>query len=124
MKKYLILLGLVFGLGCGEKPDESVPIDVLSIQEMTEIMVDVQLIEGGIVIRKYNKTQRKGQIADYYKSLYHKHKISKETFENSLKYYTDHPDKLEEIYDGMLERLSKLEAEVQNEKPDTSSQVK
>ncbi len=124
MKKYLILLGLAFGLGCGEKPDESVPIDVLSIQEMTEIMVDVQLIEGGIVIRKYNKTQRKGQITDYYKSLYHKHKVSKETFEHSLKYYTDHPDKLEEIYDGMLERLSKLEAEVQNEKPDTSSQVK
>ena len=124
MKKYLILVVLSLGFGCGEKPVESVPIDVLSIQEMTAIMVDVQLIEGGIVIRKYNKTQRKGQITDYYKSLYHKHKVSKETFKNSLNYYTDHPDKLEEIYDGMLERLSKLEAEVQNEKPDTSSQVK
>ena len=113
-----------FSLGCSEKPAEPIPGDVLRIEKMTDIMLDVQLIEGGIVIRKYNKTQRKGQIIDYYKSLYHKHKISKETFENSLKYYTDHPDKLEKIYDGMLERLSKLEAEVQNEKPDTSAAAK
>ena len=124
MKKYLILIAVCLGLGCSEKSGEPIPGDVLPIEKMTDIMLDVQLIEGGIVIRKYNKTQREGQIADYYKSLYYKHKVSKDAFESSLKYYTDHPDKLEKIYDGMLERLSQLEAEVQNEKPDSSAAAK
>jgi len=124
MKKYLMSIVVCLSLGCSEEPAEQIPGDVLPIEKMTDIMLDVQLIEGGIVIRKYNKMQRKEQISDYYKSLYHKHKVSKETFESSLKYYTDHPDKLETIYDGMLERLSQLEAEVQNEKPDSSASAK
>ena len=112
---------MLLGLGCSEKPDTPIPKGVLSIEKMTEIMVDVQLIEAGIVIRKYNKTQRKEQIMDYYRSLYLKHNTDKQTFENSLKFYTDNPDKLELIYDRILEKLSKLEAEVENEKVDTST---
>ena len=121
MKKFLIVWVLAGCWACSEKSVEAIPDDVLPIEKMTAIMVDVQLIEGGIVIRKYNKTQRKDQITDYYKSLYFKHEISKEIFDYSLKYYTDHPGKLEEIYERMLEKLSELEAEVENEKSDTSS---
>ena len=81
-------------------------------------MVDIQLIEGGIVIRKYGRSQHVDQIKEVYKALYTKHDIGKKEFDLSMKYYTDHPDRLEEVYDGMLEKLSKLEAEVSNEKPE------
>jgi len=121
MKKYLILSLVVLSLGCGEQPQNALPEGVLSIDKMTAIMVDVQLIEAGIVVRKYNRTQRKDQITDYYRALFNKHEVSKQTFDLSLQFYTDHPDQLEEIYEGLMERLSELQAEIANEKVDTSA---
>jgi len=121
MKKYLILFIVSLFMACAEEPIEVIPIDVFSIEKMTAVMVDIQLIEGGIVIRKYNKTQRQGEIVEYYKALFEKHQISREEFDYSFKYYTDHPEKLEEVYEKMLEKLSELEAEVGNEKVDTSA---
>ena len=108
-------------MSCSEQPVEKLPKGVIPMDKMTAIMVDIQLIEAGIVVRKYNRTQRKNQITDYYLALYHKHDISKETFDLSLQYYTDHPGQLEEIYESMMEKLSELEAKVENEKVDTSA---
>lgn len=120
MKKYLNLFVLTLFLGCAEKEIEPIPADVFSIEKMTNIMVDIQLIEGGIVIRKYSKTRHADRIEKVYKALYKKHEISQEEFELSMRFYTDHPDKLEEVYDGMLEKLSELEAKVANDKPDSA----
>ena len=121
MKKYLILFLVTWSIGCSEQPVEKTPKGVLPIDKMTAVMIDIQLIEAGIVVRKYNRTQRKDQITDYYRALYHKHKITKETFDLSLQYYTDHPGQLEEIYESMMEKLSELEAKAENEKADTSA---
>jgi len=92
---------------------------VFSIEKMTDVMMDIQLIEGGIVIRRYGKTVHADRIVEVYKALFKKHGISKKDLDFSMGYYTDHPDRLEEVYDRMLQKLSKLEAEVANEKPDS-----
>lgn len=118
MKKYFILFILAGLLGCAQKPEEPIPASVLSIEKMTHIMVDIQLVEGGLVIKKHNKSQQRDRIKDVYKALFDKHSTTKEKFTQSLRYYTDHPGKLENIYEGMLENLSELEAEVATEKPE------
>lgn len=119
MKKYLILFVLALSAGCIEKEVEPIPSSVFSIERMTDIMVDIQLIEGGIVIRRYGKTVHADRIVEVYKALFKKHGINKQDLDFSMHYYTDHPKRLEEVYDRILERLSELEAEVANEKPDS-----
>ena len=118
MKKYLIPFALSILLSCAEKETKPIPDHIYSIEKMTAIMMDLQIIEGGIVIRQYNKTQQRERISKVYRAMYNKHGITQDEFDLSLKYYTDNPDKLEEVYDRVLEKLSELDAKVANEKPD------
>ena len=118
MKKYLIPFALSILLSCAEKEVEPIPDHIYSIEKMTAIMMDMQIIEGGIVIRQYNKTQHHERISKVYRAMYNKHGITKDELDLSMRYYTDNPDKLEEVYDRVLERLSELDAKVANEKPD------
>jgi len=115
MKKIFIPLIFPLFVSCSHPADE-IPSNILSVKQMTSIMVDVQLIEGGVVIMKYNKDKDRKEIVNYYRLLYEVHQIDKPLFDKSLKYYCERPDLFVEIYDGVIIQLSEIQAEVENKK--------
>lgn len=118
MKKYLILFLMIVTASCSEEVVvETIPADVLSKQAMVELLVDIQLIEGGIIIRKLKGKEFDKEINVYYQIAFKKHGLTKKTFEYNMRYYTDHLEKLEEIYDEVINELSKLQAESETQKP-------
>lgn len=115
MKKIIILLFFPLIVSCNQAKEE-VPNNILSVEQMTAIMVDIQLIEGGVAIMKFNKDKNREEIIKYYGSLYKAHEIDKPLFDKSLEYYCKRPELFVDIYDGVINKLSEIQAEVENKK--------
>ena len=99
---------LVLFFSCKETP-KPLPSGILDNTKMTEVMVDVQLLEGLIAVR----TIEEEQINFYYNATFEKHGIDKNTFDLNINYYIEHPAELEVIYQDVITELSKKQATVQ-----------
>ena len=99
-------------LACGENTGK-LPPDILSSNQMIEVMVDLQLIEGLIAVRDTEAEE----VGAYYKSIFDKHQINREILDKSIQYYSEHPEILEMIYQEVITELSKKQAKVENETP-------
>jgi len=114
MKKIATFLLLPLIIACSQKSHD-IPNDILSIDKMTSIMVDIQLIEGSLSIMKYSKDKDQKEIINYYRLLYETHNINKPLFDKSLKYYCDRPELFVDIYEGVIIQLTELQAETETE---------
>ena len=114
MKKNLIAVILLTLFACNEEV-EIIPDNVFSREKMVSVMVDVQLVEAALSVNQLKGDEAKKAAVNYYDSVMKQHNISKKKFDTSFKYYAEHPGLMEEIYDEMLNELSKRQAEVENE---------
>ena len=107
LKYFLVVFFLVLVAACKRV---SVPSDVLPPDEMGKVLVDLQLAEAEIST-KTNPEAVRTTSSDLYKYLYTKHHTDSITLVRSFDYYTDHADMLDEIYQGVIEDLSQMQAE-------------
>ncbi|MGE0635501.1 MAG: DUF4296 domain-containing protein [Bacteroidia bacterium] len=111
MKK-LILMSFVFLVfACKQKGVET-PGHILEKEQLVDVQVDLYLVEAA-----HNMNVLKPDSADTeYKMLFEtvmkKHNITREDYESSLRYYAIDNESLNEIYDSVLVKLTKLENEV------------
>lgn len=108
------LPGLALLAACSAEPveTEKIPEDILSPQKMEVILTDVHLVEGARA-----GDQLLGdtlELKDYFTKIYVVHGVSKEELTKSLEYYSARPGQLSAILDGVIQRLSRLESEVDN----------
>lgn len=101
---------------CSDPEHVDIPKDVLPKEKMAEVMVDVHLLEAtvNLTVTATDKAafNEKGDQIDVYK----KHNTTRQQYEESYAFYTRHPDLLGEIYQEVLNELSKMQAEVMNGK--------
>ncbi|MBI5541329.1 MAG: DUF4296 domain-containing protein [Bacteroidia bacterium] len=93
---------------------EKIPDTVLSKNKMAALMVDVQLMEAAM-----NTNIMKTEFSPATPpntNILKKHGISKKQFDESFEYYAQHPELFAEIYQLVLDDLSKMQAEVMNKK--------
>ncbi len=104
--KYLVFIAL-FLSACNSTIERyPEPQNLLSEEEMVEIMTDLMKTESYIQNRdlsvsKYYKTMIKSGQA-----IFKQHNISESQFEESLKYYGSRQQKMEHIYDEVLNNLN------------------
>ncbi len=115
MKKNSIAIILLTLFACNDRV-VSIPDNVLSREKMTSVMVDVQLVEAALSVNQLKGDDAKKTAINYYDSVLKQHNISREEFDVSFKYYAEHPGLLEQIYEDVLNELSKKQAEVGNER--------
>lgn len=109
MKKILFFISAAFIIfSCMEK-EISIPENILKQKEMSSLLTDIHIaqsaINNKIVIDSVNYS-----FNDYLNYILKQHKIKKEDFLSSLKFYSEHPDILQEVYDSVLISLSRMEA--------------
>lgn len=94
-------------IGCTE--EKKSPIDetskVLTVEKFTDLMTDVQLLEGHLNTNRVNQVFIMDSAKNYYKEVFNQHNISLEDYKLNLKYYTARPNILGEVYKKIEERL-------------------
>lgn len=108
--KYFIVFLVVFS-SCkpSVQDDVAVPDYVIPEDSLVSFLTDAYLGEGASGINVRNA------IGEKYDSVYlfnpfKEHHISRQRFDTSIAFYSQHPKKLKVIYDQVLDQLSKLQA--------------
>ena len=115
MKLKLLLIIMVPVLfSCGT---DNPPKGILSKEKMIPILLDQHFTEPLYNQRFSIGIPDSNAIEDLYLSVLKKHNVSRRTFEKSVFYYGQHPEKYKEIYDVVLDRLNEMDVKVQQENP-------
>ena len=76
---------------------------MISKDLFTNILWEIHLVESEFQLNKINNTERyKNKLASDYQEIFSEYNISKSDFENTLQYYSEKPDLLENIYENLL----------------------
>ena len=113
----LLAIFMIFLLlfSCTEKEQPITPENVLKQEKMVAIMVDIHLLEGAFHLNLLPPdTTGENKIISRYGHIFSKHATTRKQYNESLKYYMQHPELLNKIYDNILTELSKKEAELTN----------
>ena len=110
-KKILLALSLsLLLISCGQKIDEKVPPGVLSEEKMTEILVQKHVQEAAYNLNKTNEQLLNFAESHRMSTVLAAMNVSREDFETSLKYFAEHPQKLNRIYDEVINELNRMQA--------------
>ena len=88
--------------------------DIVSEEKMTEIIIDLNLIDGAIKANRHNIDSIKTNA--FFESVLEKHKLSEELLDKNLKYYTQRPEEMELIYEKAIAKMTEEQAKL-NEHP-------
>jgi len=101
---FFILVCLLYSCS---NTEGGIPENILSETEFENILAEIHLSEAAFELNKTENMENvKATLANNYTSIYSEYKISAVDFKNTLNYYSQHPEKLEEIYSNVLERLN------------------
>lgn len=116
MFKFIISVTLFsfFLFSCSEKKESKTPENILSEEKMSAILIDMNLLEASISLSFIQEGESADNVPQF--DVYKKHNITKKEFDESFKYYSSKPEKLDKIYERVLNELNKMQAEAQNNK--------
>ena len=118
MKKLILFFTIVIAFNSCYNVNESVPVtpeNLISKAKLIDILTDIQLVEAGFSISENRNSKYKLKPA-YYDFVLSTHDISLLQLKENINYYQAYPKTMEEIYDGVLANLSKIQSQVLLEK--------
>ena len=109
MNRLFVAIFFCFFLtACSQKG--AVPKNVLSPHKMEAVLWDALMADetAEYYIQKDSSINALTKHADLYEQVYQIHKISKEEFKRSLRFYESHPKLLKPIFDSLQKRTEKV----------------
>lgn len=101
---------------CSEEKKAGIPSHILPKQKMADVMLEVHLLEAAMSLNTYRTDMVTNGNPTPTFDVFDKNKITKDQYNKSFEYYAQHPELLNEVYQLVLENLSKMQAEVMNKK--------
>ena len=116
MQKITLIIACLLFFSCSEKKAVIIPENILPKQKMAEVMVDINLLEATMSLNITNKDKVSvgNPTPDF--NVLKKNNISKKQYDESFYFYSQKPDLLNEVYQIVLDDLSKMQAQVVNKK--------
>lgn len=114
LKKIAPLFFCLLFLACSSPESLKIPSTVLSKEKMAALMLDIQLMEATM-----NTSIMKTEFlsaAPPNTNILKKNGVSKKQYDESFEFYANHPELFAEIYQIVLNDLSKMQAEVMNKR--------
>ena len=109
-----LIFALLFA-GCISK-EVDIPEGILTQETMVMVMVDLQLVNALSQKRFTKDPKSPGTTLANYQQVFDKHHLTRESFQESLDFYKEHPPLLIEIYDEMLNEFSERQAGLKQER--------
>lgn len=88
----------------------SKPKNLLSREQMAEIIVDMHIAEAGLNASNLSLDSLSGMSAGYDSLIFDKYQIKKEDFEKSYDYYLCIPNELDSVYLNVINLLNAKES--------------
>jgi hypothetical protein len=115
MKKIIFVFLILSLFSCkktqkNEMPEKSN--DILSIEQMSSVLVDVHLIEATLITKQNNGQDVKYYTKYYYSYLTKKHNITYDQFKYNINYYSSHIKEFEKIYEQVVNTISQKNGEI------------
>jgi hypothetical protein len=103
----LIAMALLVG-GCGffRSPEKERCHRLLPREQVTEILLDMYLLEGYLSDRQNYYPQTRDSVDYYFAAIFHKHGLSHAEFRQALDCYLLHADEMMAIHEELLNRLT------------------
>jgi hypothetical protein len=103
----------LIAVGCSDK--KSVPSGVLPREKMESVLWDmIQADQYATVLAKDSAAHiddQKTERLRLYDQVFRLHDVSRDKFQKSYQYYTDHPDLSQDLFDSLLVRGNKLRSD-------------
>jgi hypothetical protein len=121
MKLRFLIIILIFSTAysCGKKKADTEkavpPAEIVSADEMENILVDVFLAEGAVGVSDVYHQDVRYYTRHYYNFILKKHNITAEQFQKSFEYYASELDEMEKIMTDVIDNLSQKQSQVRNE---------
>lgn len=138
-KSFAVVVCFVFALiSCGEEKTAVVePADLVDREKMVAVLADVHLLEAALSLPtsapnlvRDRPPRLPGQPASMetappsfekkeelgYYDIFKKHGVTREQYEQTMAWYTSHPEKLTVLYDDVITELTKRQATEQTKK--------
>lgn len=116
MQKITLIIACLLFFACSGEKTVSIPENILPQEKMAEVMLDVHLLEATMNLNSTSADKiTPGNPSPSFDVL-KKNNISKKLYDESFDFYTQHPELLIEVYQSVLNELSKMQAEVTNKK--------
>jgi len=108
LRKKLIYISLLLFFGCGNKIE--IPPEILPDSTMEKILVEFAIIDAArnLSLSGMNLPKFKSEL--FYEATLKQMKIGRDTFNNSLQFYGQHPELLQKIYENAQIELTKRQA--------------
>ncbi|MEO8086453.1 MAG: DUF4296 domain-containing protein [Bacteroidota bacterium] len=100
----------VFIFSCS-KPKPEIPKGILTQKEMVPVLVDIHVAQAATGLFNTGDTS-KYTMNDYIPYILSIHHIEKAVYDSSVAFYTQHPEIMQEMYDDVIDELSKKQGEV------------
>ena len=113
-RKWILLVFLLLVLSCGGK---KLPKGILTKDKMVPMLVDQHVAEMIYAQRFAVGLKSESTMDDLYLSILKKYGVDRKVFEESVYYYSKHPDLYGAIYDEVLNRLNEMDVKVKKEDP-------
>jgi len=104
MKRSFLPVFIVLIIGCGKSI--KTPEGILEKGKMISILLDIHLIEGQIQQLRVTRDSSTRVFKYFEREIFEKHEVSDSVYYNSLGFYYDHPELMEEIYTAIVDSLS------------------
>ena len=110
-----ILSGLIIILALGScyhiVPDPAFNKNlVMPADSMVTLLTELHLADGVVTTIKLKDKSLAHLSTEYFSVILEKHKLGRDTFEESLRYYAYHTEELNKIYEKVIINLSKIES--------------
>jgi hypothetical protein len=105
----LLLFALASCYHAAPDPDFNMDL-VIPADSMVTLMTDLHIIDGIISSLKSKKIPVGHLSSEYFEAVLRKHTMTREAFEESMRYYAFHAEELDKIYEKVITDLSKKES--------------
>jgi hypothetical protein len=110
----LIAILCILSVSSCRNSDEKIKkTDLIQAEDLVPILVEMHIADGLLEsVSMQMKYPGRDSISNY-KDILAKHNVSKEHFDQTIGYYKNHPDKLNDVYEEVISELTKFQSELQ-----------
>jgi hypothetical protein len=120
---FLLLLMAILAMSCGHRRYG----EVIPSKKFVNVLVDIHLADG-IAVENMSPVNRKARLdsASLYGSVFNKYGVTREIFDSTISFYSEHPDDFQKVYNKVTAKLKRLEDDLnakQNEEDKKSGEI-
>src|ERR1700741_1739111 len=102
-----VLVLILATFSCSAPAVPEIPKDILDKDKMAAGLTDLSIMEASINVSHFNAGNKETDSLRF--NIYKQHNITRAAYDSSIAFYSKHPEEFKEIYDAVVEKLTKLQ---------------